>query len=102
MPALELDPRLGPPGTLVAVTGHGFPKDRLVTIHWTVSTGSVVTRTNSKGQLKATLMILIPDVLGPRDANAKGYRASAPFLVVPGSGQPGGSDPDPIYRTESP
>ncbi len=29
VPALALDPRLGPPGTLVAVTGHGFPKDRL-------------------------------------------------------------------------
>ncbi len=102
VPALELDPPLGPPGTLVAVTGHGFPKDRLVTISWSLSTGSVVTRTNSRGQLKATLMILIPDVLGPRDATAKGFRASARFLVVPGSGQPGGNDPDPIYRTESP
>jgi PKD domain len=101
-PALELDPPLGPPGTLVAVTGHGFPKDRLVTISWSISTGSVVTRTNSRGQLKATLMILVPDVLGPRDATAKGFRASARFLVVPGSGQPGGNDPDPIYRTESP
>jgi mucin-6/19 len=101
-PALELDPPLGPPGTLVAVTGHGFPKDRLVTISWSLSTGSVVTRTNSRGQLKATLMILVPDVLGPRDATARGFRASARFLVVPGSGQPGGNDPDPIYRTESP
>ena len=99
---MALNPQLGPPGTLVAVSGHGFPKDRLVTISWSVSTGSVVARTNSKGQLKATLIILVPDVLGPRSANAKGFRASARFLVVPGSGQPGGSDPDPIYRTESP
>jgi hypothetical protein len=101
-PSLQLDPSLGPPGTLVTVTGRGFPRDRLVRILWSVSTGSVVTRTNSKGQLTATLMILVPDVLGPRDAKAKGFHAAAPFLVVSDTSQPGGNQANPIFRTEGP
>ena len=31
-PSLQLNPSLGPPGTLVTVTGRGFPRDRLVRI----------------------------------------------------------------------
>ena len=86
----------------MTVTGRGFPADVLVTIEWSLSTGSAVARTNASGQLSATLMILIPDVLGPRDATAKGYKASASFLVEPGSSQPGGSNDELIYRTEGP
>jgi hypothetical protein len=99
---LDLNPGLGPPGTIVDVTGHGFPRDKLVTIAWSISTGSVVVKTNAKGELTAVLTILVPDVLGPRAALAKGYTARAPFLVVPDSSQPGGSDANPIYRTEGP
>ena len=59
-------------------------------------------RTNSKGQLKGTLILLIPDILGPRFAVARSYTAKAAFLVVANSSQPGGSDATPIYRTEGP
>ena len=45
-------------------------------------------------------MILVPDIIGPREAIAKGYKASAPFLVVSSPSQPGGSDDELIYRTE--
>ena len=86
----------------MTVTGRGFPRDRLVRIPWSVSTGSVVTRTNSRGQLTTTLMILVPDVLGPRDAKAKGFHAAAPFLVVDNTSQPGGDQANPIFRTEGP
>jgi hypothetical protein len=61
-----------------------------------------VATTNRNGDLSATLTILVPDVIGPRLAVAKGYRVEAGFLVVPGSSQPGGSDAEPIYRTEGP
>jgi hypothetical protein len=101
-PVLDLNPTLGPPGTIVSVTGHGFPKDKLVTISWSLSTGSDQVRTNAKGELSATLILLIPDILGPRLAEAKGYTAKASFLVVPNSSQPGGSDANPIFRTEGP
>ena len=86
----------------MAVSGSGFPKDKLVTIAWSLSTGSVVVRTNARGQLTATLILLVPDVLGPRSADAVGYKARAPFLVVPNTTQPGGSDANPIFRTEGP
>jgi hypothetical protein len=69
---------------------------------WSLSTGSVMVRTDASGRLTTTLVVLIPDILGPRYAVAKGYKASAPFLVVPDSSQPGGSDDELIYRTEGP
>ncbi len=84
----------------MTVTGQGFPPESVVMIMWSSSTGSVVATTNSSGQLRATLMILVPDIIGPREAVAKGYNASAPFLVVSSPSQPGGSDDELIYRTE--
>jgi hypothetical protein len=84
----------------VTVIGQGFRPESVVMIMWSSSTGSVAATTNSAGQLRATLMILVPDVIGPREAIARGYEASAPFLVVSSSSQPGGSDDDVIYRTE--
>jgi hypothetical protein len=86
----------------VDVTGRGFPRGKLVRIVWSLSSGAVVVRTNRAGDLTATLAILVPDVMGPREAVAEGYRVEAGFLVVPGSSQPGGSDAEPIYRSEGP
>jgi hypothetical protein len=86
----------------VTVTGQGFPSETLVMVTWSLSTGSSVAKTNASGQFTTTLMVLVPDVLGPRDALAKGYQASAPFLVVPNSSQPGGDNDQLIYRTEGP
>ena len=45
-------------------------------------------------------MILVPDIIGHREVIARGYKASAPFLVVSSPSQPGGSDDELIYRTE--
>jgi hypothetical protein len=61
-----------------------------------------VAKTGASGNLTAILPILVPDVLGPRFAVAAGYKSDAPFLVVPGSSQPGGEDANPIFRTEGP
>jgi hypothetical protein len=42
-------------------------------------------------------------VLGPRVAEAIGYpTATANFLVVPGSAEPGGEDASPLFRSEGP
>ncbi len=51
------------------------------------------------------MYILTPDLLGPRQANAVVFgnpaQASAAFLVVPGTAQPGG-DSDVLFRSEGP
>ena len=48
----------------MTVIGQGFPPESVVMIMWSSSTGSVVATTNSSGELRATLMILVPDVIG--------------------------------------
>ncbi len=103
-PAIQLNPTVATPGSIVTVTGTGFPDSAPVTIRWSVSTGSVSVTTDQFGNLppNTELLVLTPDVLGPRTADALGYPASAPFLVVPNSSQPGGSDASLIYRAEGP
>jgi PKD repeat protein len=101
-PVLRLNPAIGPPGTIVTITGSRFPPHKPVTISWSLSSGLVVAKTDASGNLTAILPILVPDVLGPRFAVAAGYKSDAPFLVVPGSSQPGGEDANPIFRTEGP
>lgn len=103
-PMLALNPALGPPGTLVSVTGSGFPANSAVTVKWSVSTGSVIIHSDGSGDLGPTILpILVPDVLGPRQAVASGIPpASAPFLVVPGSAEPGGDRGSYLFRTEGP
>ena len=101
-PVLRVNPAIGPPGTIVTITGSRFPPDKPVTISWSLSSGLVVAKTGASGNLTAILPILVPDVLGPRFAVAAGYKSEAPFLVVPGSSQPGGEDANPIFRTEGP
>jgi uncharacterized repeat protein (TIGR01451 family) len=103
-PAIQLNPAVGTPGSIVAVTGNGFPNRAPVTIRWSISTGSVTITTDQFGNIppNTQLLVLTPDVLGPRTAVALGYPASAPFLVVPNTSQPGGSDASLIYRAEGP
>lgn len=104
VPTLVLNPGLGPPGTIVIVTGHGFKANTSVTVSWTVSTGSVVIPVDAHGNLKPrSLFILVPDVLGPRFAQASSTpQATAPFLVVPGSSEPGGDNASLLFRSEGP
>jgi len=103
-PTLVLNPALGPPGTLVTVTGSGFPHSTPITVSWSVSSGSVVISSDASGNLPPTVLpVLVPDVLGPRFAVASSTPAAqAPFLVVPGSAEPGGSQGSYLFRTEGP
>ncbi len=104
VPTLVLDPAVGPPGTIVTVTGHGFKPNTPVTVSWTVSTGSVVITADAAGNLPpSSLLILTPDVLGPRFAQASSSPpASAPFLVVPSTSEPGGDNAGLLFRSEGP
>jgi hypothetical protein len=103
-PTLILNPAVGSPGTIVTVTGHGFRPNKPVTVSWTVSTGSVVITADAHGNLPPrTLLILTPDVLGPRDARASSSPpATAPFLVVPSTSEPGGDNAGLLFRSEGP
>jgi hypothetical protein len=103
-PTLVLNPALGPPGTIVTVTGHGFRPNTPVTVAWTVSTGSVVITADQHGNLPPrSLLILTPDVLGPRLARASSSPpATAPFLVVPSTSEPGGDNGGLLFRSEGP
>jgi PKD domain len=103
-PVLILNPAVGPPGTIVTVTGTGFPKNTPITISWSISTGSIVVTTDAHGNLPASqLNILTPDILGPRFAVASSSPAvKAPFLVVPSTSEPGGDAGAFLFRTEGP
>jgi hypothetical protein len=103
-PTLILNPAVGTPGTIVTVTGTGFQPNTPVTVSWTVSTGSVVIVADSNGNLPPSpFLILTPDVLGPRFAQASSTpQATAPFLVVPTTSEPGGDDAGLLFRSEGP
>ncbi len=103
-PVLTLNPAVGPPGSIVTVTGSGFPKNTPITVSWSISTGSVVVTTDSHGNLPATqLYILTPDILGQRYAVASSTPpAKAPFLVVPSTSEPGGDAGVFLFRSEGP
>jgi hypothetical protein len=103
-PKLVLNPAVGTPGTIVTVTGTGFLPNTPVTVSWTVSIGSVVIVADGNGNLPPSpLLILTPDVLGPRFAQASSTpQATAPFLVVPSTSEPGGDDAGLLFRSEGP
>jgi PKD repeat protein len=103
-PKLTVNPTVGPPGTIVTITGKGFAANKQITISWSVSSGSIVVTTDSHGKLGPTqLPILIPDVLGPRFAVASSTPAAkAAFLVVPGTAEPGGSQGIYLFRSDGP
>ncbi len=102
IPTLTLNPGVGPPGTIVTVNGAGFPANTPITISWSTSTGSIVVTSDAHGNLPTSqLMILTPDVLGPRFAVASSTpQAKAPFLVVPSTDEPGGNDGAVLFRSE--
>ncbi|HMC40313.1 MAG TPA: PKD domain-containing protein [Acidimicrobiales bacterium] len=106
-PVIKLVPTVGPPGTIVSVSGHGFPANRSVKVTWSTNNGSFTETTDSHGNLPAhPFYILTPDVLGPRMAIATTSGvppAKADFLTVARSGEPGGSTDNPaFFRSEGP
>jgi PKD domain len=105
-PTIHLVPSVGDPGTIVTVTGQGFPPGKNVTVSWSPGSGSFTETADLTGHLAPqTLYILIPDLLGSRQAHATVQgdpaTAHASFLVVPGTAEPGRSG-DVLFRSEGP
>jgi hypothetical protein len=105
-PKLVLHPTVGSPGTIVTVTGTGFPPNKIVTVAWSTNTGSFQEKSDAHGNLAAhPFFILTPDILGRRTAGATtagAPAAQADFLVVPGTAKPGGNSGDVLFRSEGP
>jgi uncharacterized repeat protein (TIGR01451 family) len=99
-PELVLNPELGPPGSVTQASGSSFPPGATVRLRWskgvTVAAAPVVVRAD--GTFSAPVLVLVQDVLGPRDLRATHkpgagadplFRAvKAEYLVVPGVLQP--------------
>jgi hypothetical protein len=98
--SIRLVPQVGPPGTVVTVTGTGFPIGAVVKLSW--SQGVPIRRASisigSSQGFQTRVLIFPHDELGKRKlsagpdltvANAIIFNiASADFMVVPGSEQP--------------
>ena len=94
-PTIEVDPPLGRPGFLTTVKGRKFPPNARIRLAWsTGALGSTRVRTDANGRFQARMLVFMHDLLGPRLLTARtetGYsKASADYLVVPGSQQPSG------------
>jgi hypothetical protein len=98
--SIKLTPRVGPPGTVVTVTGSGFPVGAVVKLSWNRGVPfklATITIGASQG-FQVKLLIFPHDELGRRTlsagpdlsvSNAIIFNiATADFLVVPGSEQP--------------
>lgn len=105
-PVLTLEPSVGPPGSVVTVTGRRFPNNATVTVEWsTANASSTAEKVKVQhGGFVVQLLVLVPDLLGPRQAIAVSYpKANRPtFLVVADSEEPGGPNATPVFRSEGP
>jgi hypothetical protein len=100
-PVLTISPTSGPAGFATMVSGTGFPLDTTITLTWDrglTAARPIEVRTDDTGGFRIGVFVLPHDVEGPRTlaAGAPGDPnafpgVTAPYLVVPGSGQPPGS-----------
>lgn len=95
---LEIDPKMGPPGTVVVATGTGFPVDAPVDLRWSFGITPVPLEpvyADAKGGFVAQVLVLPHDRMGKRNLiasvslpGAEWQPPKAAFQVVPGSGTP--------------
>ncbi|MEA2564859.1 MAG: hypothetical protein QOD49_36 [Actinomycetota bacterium] len=97
-PSLTLAPVLGPPGTVVAVSGSGFPANAAVPLVWKPGIGAATAFADGTGAFHAQMLVLPRDELGHRLLQAQGSTLSAGFLVVPISVEPAGGSVQLLYR----
>ncbi len=98
--SIRLVPTVGPPGTLVTVTGTGFPVGAVIRLSWNQGIPlSLASITIGQSQRFTVTVLIFPhDQLGKRTMSAAPDLivagsplfniATADFLVVPGTGQP--------------
>lgn len=104
-PVIALDPPVGAPGAVVTVTGHGWTPGKPVTVAWSPGSGTFTEVADANGNLAPQpLLILVPDLLGPRMAVATQAGKPVvhqPFLVVAASAEPGSGNSF-LFRSEGP
>ncbi len=93
-PSCVLDPPVGPPGFVTQARCTGFPPNTTATLRWDPGLGTFPAAIGPLGTFTAPVLILPRDRLGPRQmiAEAGGVSAQAPFIVVPPSVSPSGTD----------
>jgi len=97
-PKLTANPALGPPGFVTEVSGTGFPPKTSLTVTWSVGPGSVKVTSSATGAFSIQMLVMTDVEPGNTNAQVTTYpTAKAPFLVVPGSLQPGGDDFSVVY-----
>ncbi len=97
-PKIVISPKVGATGTVVLVSGSGFPAGQPVVFAWSIGITPqqlAPTVTAPDGTFRAQVLVLPHDLLGPRTlsatavvSGAPGKPATAPFLVVPQTMQP--------------
>ncbi|MDI2125250.1 hypothetical protein [Yinghuangia seranimata] len=98
-PVLTVVPNVGPPGTVAAVQGTGFPAGATVQLRWTRGVTAVMAPVvvAPDGTFRTQMLVMVQDTLGPREAVASPEpgaaptlfgEVKAPFLVVPAVLQP--------------
>jgi Tol biopolymer transport system component len=83
-PQLEVDPPVGPPGTVVVATGTGFPPNADVRLAWSIGITPKlpVVRTDADGRFRVQVLVFHNDRIGPRDLRASPAAPGA-FPTVP-------------------
>jgi hypothetical protein len=102
-PTISLNPTVGPPGTVVEVTGSGFSANTSITLAWQPGIGTTPARTDQSGDLHAWVLVLphddLTDLLGARKLVVQeSPGVSAAFLVEVPPGEPGGGEALVLYR----
>lgn len=95
---LALDPPVGPPGTVVVVSGSGFPPGAQVALSWTagITPKLPIATADAGGGFRVQVLVFHNDVLGPRSLEAQPAGAAifepvtAPMLVSAPSAMPPG------------
>lgn len=100
-PVITISPASGPTGYATIVSGTGFPLDTTITLTWDrglTAKRPIVVTTDATGAFRVGAYVLPNDLEGPRTMTAGTPQdasafpgVSAPYLVVPGSGQPPGT-----------
>lgn len=98
---LRLVPPMGPPGIVTSATGSGFPPGALVTLRWDRGIARLLGPVSVAPDGTFTVQVLVfhNDVVGPRELVLEAAPGgpsfpseTAPFLVVPASLQPLGTE----------
>lgn len=90
-PSLEFGSAVAPPGSVVELSGRGFPRKKILLLDWNQGIGSMRVQTNGRGRFSVGVLIFPNDVVGPRRLVVTGRRvrtSSTGFLVVPSTAAP--------------